>query len=207
MLRIASVVALVVALQACSLGPDTALTLQVQSSDPAVVAGTARVLSARFKEFRPSLLSSSKFAIEGSTIRFTFRNRAPEPKIVEYLYTTQGHFRAALANDQFGEPWFTDRDISEAHVIYQNSMPALAVQLTPEAGQRLAQLTTDNVGQVVRMTLDGETLMEAQIQDPFGERFMVQGQEHDRDLQRALAVILTTGALPADVKAGRANEI
>ncbi|HEY3518289.1 MAG TPA: hypothetical protein VGL98_14670, partial [Gammaproteobacteria bacterium] len=66
MLRTARVVVLAVALQACSLGPDTELTLEVQSSDPAVVARTARVLSERFGEFRPSLLSSSKFAIEGS---------------------------------------------------------------------------------------------------------------------------------------------
>jgi hypothetical protein len=207
MLRIASAVVLVAALQACSLGPDTELTLEVQSSDPPVVAETARVLSARFGEFRPSLLSSSKFAIEGSTIRFTFRNGAPEPKIVEYLYATPGHFRAALASDRFGRPWFTDRDVRDAHVTYQNSMPALAVRLTPEAGQRLARLTTDNLGQVVSMTLDGETLMEARIQGAFGERFLVQGQKLDPDLDLALAVILTTGALPADVRAVPARGI
>ena len=200
MLRIASVVVLAATLQACSLGPDTELTLEVQSSDPAVVARTARVLSERFKEFRPSLVSSSKFAIEGSTIRFTFRNGAPEPKIVEYLYSTPGHFRAALASDLSGEPWLTDRDVREAHVTYQDSMPALAVQLTPEAGQRLARLTTDNVGQVVRMTLDGETLMEARIQDPFGERFMITGQDFEEDVRRRLTVVLTSGALPADVR-------
>jgi hypothetical protein len=201
MLRVASVVVLVAALQACTLGPDTELTLEVQSSDPAVVARAARVLSARFREFRPSLVSSSKFAIEGSTIRFTFRNGAPEPEIVEYLYSTRGHFRAALASDQFGEPWLTDGDVSEAHVTYQDSMPALAVRLTPEAGQRLTQLTTDNVGQVVRMTLDGETLMEARIQGVFGERFMITGQDSEEDIRRALTVVLTTGALPADVRA------
>lgn len=199
MLRIASVVVLAAVLQACSLGPDTELTLEVQSSDPPVVAETARVLTARFGEFRPSLLSSSKFVIEGSRLRFTFRNGAPEPKIVEYLYSTPGHFRAALVSDQLGTPWLTDRDVRDAHVTYQNSMPALAVRLTPEAGQRLARLTTDNLGQVVRMTLDGETLMEARIQGAFGERFLVQGQRLDPDLHRALAVILTTGALPAEV--------
>jgi hypothetical protein len=201
MLRIPSAVVLVVALQACSLGPDTELTLEVQSGDPVVVGATARLLTARFGEFRPSWFSSSKFAIEGSTIRFTFRNGAPEPKIVEYLYATPGHFSAALATDRLGQPWLTERDIRDARVTYENSMPALAVRLTPEAGQRLARLTADNLGQVVSMTLDGETLMEARIQGAFGERFLVQGQKLDPELDVALAVILTTGALPADVRA------
>src|SRR5262245_12151887 len=75
--RIAALV-LVAALQACTIGPDTELTLEVDSSDPAVVAETARVLAARFREFRPSLFSSAGFAIEGSRIHFTFRNAAPE---------------------------------------------------------------------------------------------------------------------------------
>jgi preprotein translocase subunit SecD len=73
--------------------------------------------------------------------------------------------------------------------------------LTPEAGQRLLRLTSENLGQLVAMTLDGETLMEARINGTFGEQFQIAGQQLDPDLDVALAVILTTGALPADVRA------
>jgi len=207
MLRIASIVVLVAALQACTFGPDTELALVVDSNDPAVVEQTASVLATRFNEFRPSLFSYAELAIEGSMLHFTFKNGAPEPKVLEYLYSTPGRVRAALVSERFGKPWFTDGDIRDAHVTYQNSTRALAIRLTPEAGQRLLQLTTDNVGEVVRTTLDGETLMEARILGVFGERFLIQGQELEPGLDLALAVILTTGALPAEVRAKGVDEI
>jgi preprotein translocase subunit SecD len=202
MQRIAAVV-LVAMLQGCTLGPDTELALEVDSSDPAVVEETARVLAARFKEFRPTLLSSAELAIDGSKLRFTFKNGAPDPRILEYLYATRGRLRAAPPENRFGQPWFTDRDVRDVHVTYQDSMRVLTFRLTPEAGQRLLRLTTENIGEVMRMTLDGETMMEARIQGAFGERFLAQDRELDQDLYVALAVVLTTGALPADVSAAQ----
>jgi len=186
------------ALQACSLEPDFELALEVDSSDPAVVEQTKGVLAARFDEFRPTLLSRRSSIVEGSTIRFTFKNGAPEPKVLEYLYTTPGRVRAALVTERFNA-WFTDKDISDARVVYRDSMLTLQVRLTPEAGQRMLRLTTENLGEVVAMTLDGETLMEARINGAFGDRFEIAGQELDTDLALALTVILRTGALPADV--------
>ena len=50
------------------------------------------------------------------------------------------------------------------------------------------------------MTLDGKTLTEARIQGVFGRRFEVGGLSSDLDFYQALRVILTTGALPADVR-------
>jgi hypothetical protein len=192
---------LLATLQGCTVEPDVELALEVDSLEPAVIAETGRVLAARFEEFRPTLLSSTASVIEGSTIRFTFRNGAPEPGVLEYLYATPGRVRAALITDRFGSAWFTDKDIRQAAVVYSDSMRALRVRLTPEAGQRLLRLTSENLGQLVAMTLDGETLMEARINGTFGEQFQIAGQQLDPDLDVALAVILTTGALPADVRA------
>jgi hypothetical protein len=192
---------LLATLQGCTFEPDVELALEVDSFEPAVVEETGRVLAARFEEFRPTLLSSTASVIEGSTIRFTFRNGAPEPAVLEYLYATPGRVRAALVTDRSGPAWFTDKDIRRAAVVYSDSMRTLQVRLTPEAGQRLLRLTSENLGRVVAMTFDGETLMEARINGTFGDRFQLAGQELDAGRDVALAVILTTGALPADVRA------
>jgi hypothetical protein len=93
---------LLATLQGCTVEPDVELALEVDSLEPAVIAETGRVLAARFEEFRPTLLSSTASVIEGSTIRFTFRNGAPEPGVLEYLYATPGRVRAALVTDRFG---------------------------------------------------------------------------------------------------------
>jgi preprotein translocase subunit SecD len=200
LLRLATVVCFI-ALQGCTLGPDTELELRVDSSDPAIVAGTARVLAARFKEFPATLFSSTEYAIQGSTIRFTFKNGAPEPKVLAYLYETPGHLRAALATNRLGRPSFTEQDVRDVAVGYRDSMPVLRVVLTAEAGQRLVRLTSENIGQIMTMTLDGETLTQARIQGVFGERFEVGAPDSDLDFYRALRAILTTGALPARVTA------
>jgi preprotein translocase subunit SecD len=198
---------LVVMLQGCSLGPDTELNLEVDSSDPAVVAETARVLAARFEEFPATLFSSTEYAIQGSTIRFRFRNGAPEPKTLERLYETPGRFRVALATNRFGNPWLTERDVLDVRLAYRNSRSALRIRLTPDAGQRMVRLTTENVGSVLTATLDSEMLLEARIQGVFGKSFEIVGLELDPDSAAALRVVLTTGALPADVRAAPADEI
>jgi preprotein translocase subunit SecD len=198
--RRVAILALIGALQACSLEPDFELTLEVDSSDPAVVEQTEGVLAARFDEFRPTLISRRSSIVEGSTIRFTFKNGAPEPKILEYLYATPGHLRAALVTDRFGA-WFTDQDVTDARVVYRDSIYALQVRLTPAAGERVLRLTTENQGQVVAMTLDGDALMEARINGAFGDRFEIANQALDAERALVLTVILRTGALPADVRA------
>ena len=206
MLRLATVIC-VIAVQGCTLGPDTELKLEVDSTDPAVVAETARVLAARFEEAQPTMFSSARFVIEGSTVRFTFKNGAPEPTILERLYQTPGHLRAAPVTEQFGSPWFTERDVVDVTVVYRDSMYVLRVRLTAEAGQRMVRLTTENLGQVVKMTLDGVTMMEARVNGVFGDRFEIGGGQLDLDSASALVIILTTAALPAAVRAVPAGAI
>jgi preprotein translocase subunit SecD len=205
-MRIATVV-LVALLQGCTVGPDTELALEVDSSDPAVVEAAARVLAARFDAFRPSPFSSSTFDVKGSKVRFTFKNGAPEPKVLEYLYTTLGSLQARLTAERLQRPWFTDRDVARAVVAYRDSMRVLRVRLTPEAGERLLRLTSANVGESMTLTLDGETLMEARISGAFGRDFEVAGPELDPELYLALGVVLSTGALPTTVRAVTAAEI
>jgi len=195
--RLAGAVALCALLQACSFGPDVELALTVDSTDPAVVEETQRVLSARFAAFRPSLLSRAEFVVAGSTIRYRFKNGAPDAAVLEYLYRTPGHLTASLVTEPPEEPWFTERDIRRADVAYNGTARVIRIHLTPEAGRRVLGLTIDHIGGTMEMTLDGETLMSGRIRGVFSERFEISGV----DIPPALPAVLENGALPARVTA------
>jgi preprotein translocase subunit SecD len=194
---LASCVALCALLQACSFGPDVELALTVDSADPAVVEETQRVLSARFAAFRPSLLSRAELVVAGSTLRYSFKNGAPDPAVLEYLYRTPGRLTASLVTEPPEEPWFTERDIRHANVVHNGSARVVRIDLTPEAGRRLLGLTLDHVGRELEVTLDGATLMRARINGVFSVRFEITGA----DVAPALGAILENGALPASVAA------
>jgi preprotein translocase subunit SecD len=82
-------------------------------------------------------------------------------------------------------------------VAYRNSQPVLRLRLTTEGGERLARLTSRNVGRVMAITLDGETLFEATVQGVLATSLEITGGELDE--LRALSVILQAGALPEGV--------
>jgi hypothetical protein len=176
--------------------------LVVASAEPRIVAETERVLLSRFEEFLPSLFSSVESTSVESTISFTFKHGAPALPILEYLYQTTGSLRASLADDSAGSTWFTEQDIARAVLAYDGSSRVLRIRLTPEAGQRVVRLTSQNLGKAVRVTLDNEVLLEATINGVFGEPFQVTAPDTDTDTALALTVILETGALPASVSTG-----
>jgi preprotein translocase subunit SecD len=82
-------------------------------------------------------------------------------------------------------------------VAYRDSQPVLRLRLTAEAGERLARLTSRNVGRVMTVTLDGETLFEATVQSALATSLEITGVEVDE--LRALSVVLRAGALPEGV--------
>jgi hypothetical protein len=92
--------------QGCTKAPDVTMTLAVDSGDPATIEATRRKLQARFEEFPPSMFSTVESKATGSTVSFTFRNGAPSPQVLEYLYSTPGHVRAALASG--GSTWLAE---------------------------------------------------------------------------------------------------
>lgn len=186
-----------ISLAACSSEPSSTLTLVVASDEATVVRATEQVLRARFEELRPTMFSSVKSTISGSRIDFAFHRGAPPPATLAYLYETMGSLRVSLVGEIGGTPWITDGDIEDASVGYSNDQPALFVRVSPAAGGRLAQLTSENVGKVLQTTLDGSVLFEATISGVFGRSFQMPLPTPGPRL--SLAAVLENGALPARV--------
>jgi hypothetical protein len=182
-------------LNGCTTEPDAHLALTVETDDPAHVVEVERVLLARFESLRPSLLASVDSSITGSTLHFSFRWWVPDWEQLEPVYSTPGRLRASLAGEI--RPAFTHDDIRDVVVTYSNSQPALRLRLTAEAGERLTRLTSRNVGAVMAMKLDGETLVEAQVNGVLGTSLEVAGMGIDE--AKSLSVILNAGAFPEGV--------
>jgi preprotein translocase subunit SecD len=151
----------------------------------------------RFGEFRPFFFSSVESTIDGSTLSFRFKRGAPAQSTVTYLYQTPGRVRATLV-EGFGI-LFTDKDIEQAHLAFENERHVIRLRLTPAAGNRVLALTTRNVGKTARLTLDGRVLLEAVITGVLRDTFQVTSPEEDTEKAKALVVVLQSGALPAVV--------
>lgn len=157
-------------LQGCTKEPDVDLTLAVRSRDSAVVAQTRDVLLSRFTEVRPSFFSTIETAIQGSTIHFTFKGGAPPPMLLELLHGTRGRLRAFLPGYPAEADWFTDQDVAEVRFAYENSTPQIRIRLVPAAGARVERLSNEYLGQVVRVTLDRDTLRQRPIRCTVSDR-------------------------------------
>jgi hypothetical protein len=198
--RVAIGLVFAVLVMGCARQPDVLLNLRVSSADRAVVEEVRRILMFRFGEFRPSFLSSIEATIDGPTLSFRFKGGAPASSIVTYLYKTPGRLRTTLV----GNPGvlFTDQDIEQAALAYENERHVVRLRLTPAAGNRVLALTTRNVGNTARLTLDGRLLLEAVITGALRDSFQITSPEQDTEKAMALVVVLQSGALPAVVSPG-----
>jgi hypothetical protein len=185
----------------CAREPGQVLALTAESNEPAVIAEAERVLMARFEEFPASWLSSIESCTAGSELTFVFKGGAPDPVVLDYLYSTPGVFRVSLANG-FRRDLFDSRDLRDVVLRFVDSSYRLALRLTPEAGARVMKATSENIGQVAMMTLDGKVLVEAQISAPFGEFLEVTLPGRPSRVAELVAV-LKSGALPTGMSLAR----
>jgi hypothetical protein len=176
----------------CTVEPDARLALIVETDDPAHVVEVQRVLLERFESQRPSLLASVDSSITGSTLDFAFTWWIPDWDALEPLYSTPGRLSASLAGQV--RPVFTHEDVRRAFVTSNNGGPALNIRLTSEAGDRLAETTSRNIGAFMTMTLDGDTVSEARVNSVLGASFVLEGMELDE--LRMLSTIIESGAFP-----------
>lgn len=192
----ALIVLLVATLPGCIFEPPVTLRVAVASDEPHVVAEVRRVLTARFEEFPASMLASFESSVAGSQIQFTFKHGVPERSLLEQL-CKRGLLRAVLARG--GVTWFTERDLVDAVSTYRDGKPGLAVELTPEAGERVRGFTRRHIGQQLKMSLDGQTLAQATITAAFDRHFQVSFGEDDGVRLPIIATVLRSGSLPAAV--------
>jgi hypothetical protein len=195
--RAAIVLVLAVLAVSCTRPPDVSLNLRVSTADPVVLEEVRRILLFRFREFRPSFFSSIESKIDGSRLSFRFKGGAPAQSLVTYLYETPGRVRTILVESS--GVLFTDQDIEQAALAYENESHVVRLRLTPAGGNRVLALTTRNVGKTARLTLDGRVLLEAVITGVLREAFQITSPEQDTEKAMALVVVLQSGALPAVV--------
>ena len=95
----------------------------------------------------------------------------------------------------------TGADVADAEVrLDQGNQPYVSLTLTPAGGKIFAQVTTDNVGRLMAIVLDGNVYSAPRIQEriPSGQA-QITGSftlEQARDLK----IVLKAGALPAPVQ-------
>jgi len=130
---------------------------------------------------------------------------APLPPTAELLYErrvdpeTKQERRIPIVVQK--KAMLTGADVSDAEVrLDQGNQPYVSLTLTPAGGKVFAQVTTDNVGRLMAIVLDGNVYSAPRIQEriPSGQA-QITGSftlEQARDLK----IVLKAGALPAPVQ-------
>lgn len=192
--RWAAVLSVSALLTACSPGEVSAtLVVQTDGGTPQQIARTAEVLAARIDELATTMSST----VTGNTITFTFRGDAPSEQVLRPLALTPGVLRITPA-DKPDELWVSDTDVVDATMARTDSGFIVNVRVSPEAGRRLQQMTSQHVGGKGVITFDGKMVVYATIRAPFGERFVLTAPSRDEGHLMALA--LRSGRLPVPVK-------
>ncbi|HKS55760.1 MAG TPA: hypothetical protein VJS12_10765 [Steroidobacteraceae bacterium] len=180
---------------ACRPTPDTFIQLVVDSSDAAVIAETERVLLKRFDDEYPGVVEAKT---EGSVITVAFRHTTPDRELVHALYAMPGRLRATIPD--LGAILFTTRDIADANIAYREKEYMLRIKLVPAAKQRIQRLTTQAVGNIAQLEVDGHVWVRATISSPMSDSMQVPLPGATEVDARALSIVLRSGAhLPAQV--------
>ncbi len=160
------------------------------------LALSAEILNKRFEEMLPSRRSNVSAAIAGDAIEFTFRGDGPSERQLRYLAMTRGELRI-FAADMPAIAWASDADVEDARAAMSAQGAVLNVRLTEQAGQKLAENTSKNVGRRLVVTWEGQTVVAAPIRGPFGRDFQFTVPSADEG--RLMSVILRGGRLPVVV--------
>lgn len=176
--------------------PEKKAVVRLETDDPAAIARTGQILTARFSRYSPHLNSRVESVVQGSSITFNFVNGGPPAAAIEYLGRTRGLFRLCAENDP-SHPWVTEQDVVDAAATMINNATALSVRVDAATAQRLQALTAANVGKVVSFSWDGVVRSKARISAPFGASFQFPAPAPGEALY--MATVLRSGALPTDV--------
>src|SRR6185312_2333844 len=121
------------------------LVVQTEDAPSQQVSRTAEILAERFSEIRPTMFSTVMPTVSGHTITFTFRGESLGEQSLRPLALTRGVLTIAPA-DHPEEVWVTDLDIVDVRVFMTEQGPMLSLRVTPEAGGRLLEGTSKNIG-------------------------------------------------------------
>jgi len=183
--------------------PPRHLTVKTESLMDAETA--QRVLSARFRQYLPSLFSSMKTERTSDGITFSFERGAPAARVVEYLVSNRGHLVAASAD---GRVWFTEQDVVDAQASPGLSDDnGLILTLAMPAAARVKRLSAESQsqGQLVRITFDEQLLASPKVHGAVSGRSLRISIKKQLNELSLIATVIRSGTLPDRVSIVRSD--
>ena len=106
-----------------------------------------------------------------------------------------------MEDGEMGDVLLTGKELQKADVSFDNlGRPQIAFELTTKGAKVFAQITRDNIGKQLAITLDGEKQTAPTIQSEISAgRGVITGQ-YSVDEAKNLATLLNAGALPVRVE-------
>ncbi len=182
---------------ACTSEADRTVELRVLSSDPAVIARTDEVLLSRFGMFNSAMFRPVASEIDGSRLTYTFPGETPDGTTIANLAEWTGLITLTL--EGASDPIISSADIESIDSRYDDSGNKLfSFVLTPDAGERMLQTTSDNLGRRIILKMDDTVLTDATIRGVFARQFQLTGTDL-QNFDRIYAAI-RFGPLPAQVE-------
>jgi preprotein translocase subunit SecD len=186
------------AMQACSPAPiTTTARIELETATPEELAASVEILRKRFDDLRPAMRSSHAVKIAGSGIDLEFRGDAPSDDTIRFFAGSRGLLRFHSPR-QRGLSVVTDRDVVRIVARKDESAALLDIALSPEAGERMREYTSKNVGQPLEVSIDGEVVSRAIINGTFGAQFETTGLE--TDFAKRIVGLVRHGRLPVAVR-------
>jgi protein-export membrane protein SecD len=88
-------------------------------------------------------------------------------------------------------------DLVDAQPSFQNGMPVVSFRFDTTGARKFGRITTDNVGRLFAIVLDGRVISAPRIQEPITQGSGVISGNFTVESANELAVLLRAGALPA----------
>lgn len=182
-------------------GPGARLELSVASDNRDVIRYVQRILYARLSDSSGGRLSDVRttYFPDSDKLVFDIMHSAPDTDGLRFLYETKGEYRV-FATDGDGEPydWITNGDILSVSGGRSKSEGRVFVRLTDEAARRVGDVSSKNVGEIIKTSLDGELIGEMKVIWTMGSYYSFEVDSIDR--AKLVAAVLRYPELPAVVK-------
>lgn len=110
-------------------------------------------------------------------------------------------FRIKEYDDTLGEALLTGKDLKKAEVIYTDGFPSVALYLTNEGAEIFYQITRNNIGRQLAITLDGEIQSAPVIKGAISTgKPVISSNDFSFSEANKLALLLSAGSLPSRIE-------
>lgn len=176
------------------------LVLVIEPMQESMAERSLRVLQARLARVG-AVNTRAERRSDGLYLGFKFPYGRPSPTRLEFLTRAHGSLRV-FDPVKPDEIWLTEAGIGRVEASVTDPIDAgavrqigsLAVQTTPEAGDRLQRLSRASQGHRLQILFDGQAISEARVAGAF--QYQVELPLRSVDEATDIAIVLASGPLP-----------